>query len=268
MSLYDRSSQFTTSHRIVLGDVHGQYDALVELLAFTSPGKSDQIYFLGDLVDRGLGSRQVVDLVRTEGYTTLIGNHEQMMIDSFLPTGKVSSYDLHSWLANGGDATFESYKANLEDLWEDVQWLKQQPYFLDLDDIWLVHAGLNPTLPLEEQIPEDMCWIRDPFHTIEKPYFEKKLILTGHTITFTFPNVEPGELVRGEGWLDIDTGAYHPKSGWLTAIDLDGWQVYQYNTQTKEKRTTGYADLVRSYSPRKRMAESPSIWPFWFKGTP
>jgi serine/threonine protein phosphatase 1 len=258
------SSQTAPARRWVISDVHGQYDTLVQLLSMMSPSNTDQVYFVGDLVDRGVGSRKVLKLVRDEGYRTLIGNHEQMMIESFHSNGEVSTYDLHAWMVNGGDITFQNYQEDLEALWDDVNWLRQQPYFLDLDDIWLVHAGVNPSFTLGEQLPEDLCWIRDPFHAIDKPFFEDKLIVIGHTITFTFPKVNPGELVKGAGWLGIDTGAYHPRSGWLTAIDLNSWEVYQCNVQTQEQRIRDYGDIVRNYCPRKRVTESPIAWPFWF----
>ena len=259
------SSSATTPRRLVVSDVHGQYDALLAVLELAAPNSSDRVCFLGDLVDRGPKSRQVVDLVRREDYVTLIGNHEQMMIHSFRENGELSIYDLQSWMMNGGETTFNSYQNHLDAFWEDVNWLKGQPYSLDLGDTWLVHAGVNPRVPLEEQNPEDLCWIRDPFHSIEKPYFEDKLIVVGHTITFTFPNITPGNLVQGNGWLGIDTGAYHPKSGWLTIIDIDNWVVYQANIFTQETRTRPYAEILQPYSPRNHTpAPTMPTWPFWF----
>ncbi len=71
---------------------------------------------------------------------------------------------------------------------------------------------------------------------MEQPYFPDKLIIVGHTITFTFPGVIPGQLVKGKGWLDIDTGAYHPRSGWLTGFDITNNLVYQANIFTQENR--------------------------------
>lgn len=254
------------SRRFVVGDVHGHYDAVVALLDYISPASQDKIYFLGDLIDRGQQSRTMIDFVRREGYTTLIGNHEQMLIDSFTETGDLAPYAFHSWLNNGGETTFISYQENVDALWDDVLWIKKQPYFADLGSVWLVHAGLHPCFPLEEQTSDDLCWIRDIFHTIEKPYFPDKLIITGHTITFTFPQVEPGHLVQGVGWLDIDTGAYHPRSGWLTAIDPDQQQAYQYNVYTEDKRTLPLAAITQTYQPRQRQdaAPQPLRWPTWF----
>ena len=80
-----------------------------------------------------------------------------------------------------------------------------------------------------KQTTEQLCWVRDEFHSIRQPYFPDKLIIIGHTITFTLPGVSPGKLAQGQGWLDIDTGAYHPKSGWLTGLDITNRRVYQVN---------------------------------------
>lgn len=80
------------------------------------------------------------------------------------------------------------------------------PTHLDLGDIWLVHAGIDPRIPLAEQTAEQFCWVREEFHSMRQPYFPNKLIVVGHTITFTLPGVRPGELAQGQGWLDIDTG--------------------------------------------------------------
>jgi serine/threonine protein phosphatase 1 len=111
------------------------------------------------------------------------------------------------------------------------------PTYLDLGDIWLAHAGVDPKLSPSEQTAAQLCWIRDEFHTITEPYFCNKLIIIGHTITFTLPGINPGQLAKGCGWLGIDTGVYHPRSGWLTGLDTTNNVVYQVNTLNRETRT-------------------------------
>ena len=59
----------------------------------------------------------------------------------------------------------------------------------------------------------------------------------------------PGELVRGPGWLDIDTGAYHPKSGWLTGLDLSYRRVYQVNVFNHQVRILPLEAVVRQIQP-------------------
>ena len=215
------------NRRIVIGDVHGHYDTLIALLDAVSPTSSDKIYFLGDLIDRGPKSAQVVDLVMRNQFECLRGNHEEMLLD-VVGTGEVSVELYQSWLYSGGHATVESYDSKIPQ--EHIDWIKNLPLYADLGDYWLVHAGVDPNIPITKQCADQFCWIREDFHTSDRAYFPNKLIITGHTITFTLPGVKPGQIAAGKGWLDIETGAYHRNSGWMTAIDLDGRKVYQANT--------------------------------------
>jgi serine/threonine protein phosphatase 1 len=237
-----------TSHRrIIIGDVHGHYEGLMTLLDAIVPGTYDQIYFLGDLIDRGPDSAQVVSFVQKNRYTCLLGNHEQLMLDAF-PSGQAFTPALQAWLYSGGRSTVASYTdANL--LLEHIEWFKTLPAYLDLGDIWLVHAGVHPLLPIHAQTTHEFCWIRDEFHSISKPYFPDKLIITGHTITFTLPKVAPGTLAKGHGWLDIDTGAYHPRSGWLTGLDVTNHKVYQANMFTNAVRIMPLEEAVTQIEP-------------------
>ena len=124
-----------------------------------------------------------------------------------------------SWLQNGGNATVMSYGHQMPPR-DHIEWMKSLPFYYDLGDYWLVHAGVDPRRQITQQSPDQFCWIRREFHSSRKPYFEDKTIVIGHTITFTFDGVEPGQLVKGKGWLGIDTGVYHHGQGCLTAFDL------------------------------------------------
>lgn len=248
----------TEPRRIVIGDVHGHYEGLMRLLAAIAPAADDQLYFLGDLIDRGPASAKVVEFVKDGGHHCLLGNHEQLMIDSF-PNSTIYAPALQAWLYSGGRATVASYGEEGIPV-PHLDWMKTLPRYMDLGDVWLVHAGVNPRLPLSRQSMQEFCWIRDEFHSIEKPYFPNKLIITGHTITFTLPEVSPGELASGPGWLDIDTGAYHPKSGWLTGVDLKYRKVYQVNVFRREmNRCLPLDEATRSINPARIIAHRQAL---------
>jgi serine/threonine protein phosphatase 1 len=221
-----KPASMNKSRRIVIGDVHGHYDTLISLLDAVSPSSKDEIYFLGDLIDRGPKSAQVVDLVMRNKFHCLRGNHEEMLLD-VVGTGEVSVDLYQSWLYSGGHATVDSYDSKIPQ--EHIDWIKGLPLYFDLGDYWLVHAGVDPNVPLNQQSAEQFCWIREDFHGSDRAIFENKLIITGHTITFTLPGVKPGQIAAGKGWLDIETGAYHHNSGWMTAMDLNQHKVYQAN---------------------------------------
>ena len=231
----------TNPRRIIIGDVHGHYDALVALLDSVAPDSDDQVYFLGDLIDRGPKSADVVDFVIKHDFNCLRGNHEEMLLD-VVGNGKVSVELYQGWLYSGGHATVASYDGKIPQ--EHIDWLRTLPTYLDLGDIWLVHAGVDPNMPLTKQTAEQFCWIRDDFHKIKQPFFQDKLIITGHTITFTMPGIEPGQIAAGNGWLDIETGAYHRNSGWLTALDIDRNRVYQANSIDGRLRTLPLKRIV------------------------
>jgi serine/threonine protein phosphatase 1 len=237
--------------RIFIGDVHGHYDGLVALLEAIAPQSDDQVYFVGDLIDRGPKSADVINLVMSHSYHCVLGNHEQMLLEAF-PHGQVAQQPLNAWLYSGGQSTVVSYDKSEDLLFQHLDWLRSLPTHLDLGDIWLVHAGMNPHLTVADHTSQEFCWIRDEFHSSPYAYFPTKTIITGHTITFTLPNVTPGAIARGRGWLDIDTGAYHPRSGWLTALDYTNQQVYQVNVyHQNEQRTLPLAEASIDVDPKK-----------------
>lgn len=238
-------TEYMSQRQIIIGDVHGHYNALQNLLEGISPNQDEQVYFLGDLIDRGPDSAKVVDFVMNSGYGCIRGNHEEMLL--YILTQEIDTEDWNTWLYNGGQTTLESYNHHIPT--EHIRWLQQLPTYLDLGDVWLVHAGVDPDLTLEEQNSSQFCWIRDEFHAMRKPYFKDKLIITGHTITFNFPGVEPGKIVRGKGWLGIDTGVYHPYSYWLTGLDITNKIVYQYHHENKKIRKLSLEEATVEINP-------------------
>jgi serine/threonine protein phosphatase 1 len=246
--------------RIIIGDVHGHYDGLMRLLEAIAPGTFDSVYFLGDLIDRGPKSCQVVEFVKDSPYLSLMGNHEQLLIDAF-PGDRIHPQAMQAWLYSGGQATLSSY-SSIDTLLEHLSWMRTLPSHLDLGDVWLVHAGVHPDLSLQEQTLQEYCWIRDRFHSIETPYFKDKLIITGHTITFTLPDVSPGAIAQGAGWLDIDTGAYHPKSGWLTGLDITNQVVYQVNVFQEIQRQMPLIEATSRVEPTKVIQRRRQMVPY------
>jgi serine/threonine protein phosphatase 1 len=236
-----------TNRRIIIGDIHGHYDALMSLMKIVAPSSEDQVYFLGDLIDRGPNSAQVVEFVIRNNYPCLRGNHEEMLLDT-LDTEEIDPELYKSWLYNGGYSTITSYNNNIPT--EHIEWMRNLPSYLDLGDIWLVHAGVNPNMSIQEQTSEQFCWIREEFHSMSEPYFADKLIVTGHTITFTLPGVKPGKIAAGPGWLGIETGVYHSKSGWLTALDVDQSRVYQVDSTGSRPRTMALDKAITRIDPK------------------
>lgn len=217
-----------------VGDIHGRLDLLDQLLrmivldsSVKSPAQT-QLIFLGDYIDRGPDSAQVIDrLIRglpvQFQHVCLRGNHEDMMLRSV-----ANGAELPLWLRNGGMETLESYGidisrsevgANNAKLLTDhlaqavpeAHWrfLRELRNNISIGDYFFVHAGVRPEIALDHQNPQDCFWIREEFLKYSKSF--GKIIVHGHT-----PVPEPEMLHNRIG---IDTGAFI--TGRLTALCLE-----------------------------------------------
>ncbi|MDG1286940.1 MAG: metallophosphoesterase family protein [Rickettsiales bacterium] len=186
-----------------IGDIHGQAQLLENALEAIAEDAKDftgqriiQV-FLGDYIDRGMYSREVLDLLIQAppvGHERicLLGNHETTLL-KFLETPET----IRKWSSFGGFTTLASYGIPIprtlsgEDLTELHQtfahalpashqaFLESLQTHYCLGEYFFVHAGINPYLSLDEQSVDDLLWIRDDFLEFEK--FHQKYIIHGHT---------------------------------------------------------------------------------------
>lgn len=219
-----------------IGDIHGRVDLLRRLHAMIEQenaglpeGVRKIVVYLGDYIDRGDGSRAVIDLLLEQPLpgcerVHLKGNHEAELQD-FLANPRPS----HTWTLYGGMATALSYRVRTApriSALERMQELRQklleamppahQAFFsslwfrFEIGDYFLVHAGVRPGVALDKQNPADMLWIREPFLSTKQSF--GKRVVHGHTVTDE-PEVRTNRI-------GIDTGAYF--SGRLTCLVLEG----------------------------------------------
>ncbi|WP_137681021.1 metallophosphoesterase family protein [Aurantiacibacter suaedae] len=215
-----------------IGDVHGRLDlleALAEAIESDDEARSPaqtSVILLGDLIDRGPDSAGVVAFARAwqqhREVRILAGNHEEMFLRSF-----ADAEVLRPFLRHGGRETLFSYgvdpKAYSAATVEEVQAMmasavgkEERAYIAGFEDMIVlgdyvfVHAGIDPSEPLEAQADADLRWIREPFLSHDKPL--GFVVVHGHTIADEV-QVRPHRI-------GIDTGAY--ASGRLTALALEG----------------------------------------------
>ncbi len=199
-----------------VGDVHGmagKLDRLLDLvgiyLAEHHSGESFRFVFLGDYVDRGPQSREVLDRVRalqSQGAVCLRGNHEELMIRSI-----ETEAGMHAFLRNGGIQTLASL-ATCETFMDAIEWMSDLPLTFEDDLRFFVHAGVRPGVPLKDQAVDDLLWIRRPFLEFRGPF--PKYVVHGHS-----PTLLTSGLGRGPDIFlhrcNLDTGAVY--GGQLTA---------------------------------------------------
>jgi len=215
-----------------IGDIHGRIDLLDRLIAEIradilrrNVAAPMRIVFLGDYIDRGSGSRPVIDrILSMEEEWRIVavkGNHEDALL-RFLDDPAIGP----SWAQHGGAETLVSYGVDPPANTDDGSWGQTREFFAaqlppaherffrDLvpytlsGDYLFVHAGVRPKVRLEDQSAQDLMWIRREFVECEKSI--DKVVVHGHT---------PSEQAHIGRWrIGIDTGAY--ATGVLTAIRL------------------------------------------------
>jgi len=223
--------------RIVIGDVHGCYRTLKILIETQiKPEKSDDIYFVGDLIDRGPRSREVLDYVidlKWKGYHVfpIRGNHEDLLIKAFS-----EEEFLQAWFQNGAEDTLKSFDVpeNIINDYEGlrliperyIQFLAGLPYYYDLKDFIIVHAGLNLASPDYFSDTQAMLWSREVkgINLLK----DGTCIIHGHT-PMPIVTIRPNLTRKDTKNLNIDAGCVYkelPGYGILAALELDSRKLY------------------------------------------
>ncbi|HSD62723.1 MAG TPA: metallophosphoesterase, partial [Ignavibacteriaceae bacterium] len=177
---------------IVIGDVHGCLYTLQELVKKVNKlYPSAPVYCVGDLIDRGNFSFEVIEFVKNEGIKFTPGNHDYMF---YYFIKKPASNMGASWIYNGFEKTISSYDNRFEKIPEHLDFISEAPLFYDLAECFISHAGisgyynsilgpdpLNDIRKLDEEIKKDISnehgilWTRDDLMNLGK------LQIVGHT---------------------------------------------------------------------------------------
>lgn len=234
----------------VIGDIHGCVDEIDRLLDALAPTDRDTLVFLGDYIDRGPSSQQVIDrLLRlhNEGphCVFLKGNHEDMFL-AFL--GEPGSYG-EAFLVNGGDATLRSYGLHGE--FGEVHAAQLPPAHLEFlrglqlqyqhAEFLCVHAGLDPARPLAAQREEDLLWIRDAF--IRQPHPFPCTVIFGHT-------PQRDVLVDVPFKIGLDTGLVYWNK--LSCVELEEKRLFQIRRGERSVQNRNFQDLLDRSMPNHR----------------
>lgn len=226
---------------LVIGDIHGGFKALLQVMERANVTEEDTLIFLGDYVDGWSESPQVLDfligLAKTNNCIFIRGNHDELLLDWF--TGNRAEIDEEMWFIHGGQATINAYaNVSAEKKKIHIDFLKNlKDYYLDDKNRLFIHAGFTnmngirheyfpklfywdrtlweAALALDETIPKDSKFYPRRFTLYDEIYI-------GHT-----PVTRIGETVPVQKacvW-NIDTGAAF--KGPLTIIDVATKQFWQ-----------------------------------------
>lgn len=240
--------QVPEGHRIyAIGDIHGRDDLFAELIDLIERDKAEaepaeaMLILLGDLVDRGPGSKQVVDRAialaeRWPNMRWLMGNHEEIFLKALEGDPRLVRY----FVQIGGEPTINSYGLTgdayycmgFDELAQQLptivpeghkRFLARSEDMVRVGDYVFVHAGIRPGVAIDQQKSSDLRWIREEFLGDRRDH--GVMIVHGHTIT--------DDVETRANRIGIDTGAY--RSGMLTAIVLEGAERRYLQTGVKTR---------------------------------
>jgi len=205
---------------IVIGDIHGCAHALETLLDEIRPSSEDLIVSLGDFVDTGRETsevvQQLISLEKRCRFVALMGNHEEMLL------GALTSEQLkQTWMMCGGVSTLNSYRfgGDLDSI-PDEHWdfVRRCREFYETNTHIFVHANYVADLALDQQPEHVLRWslFEEPY---PEPHHSGKTVVVGHT------EQRDGEILDLGHVLCIDT--YCHGYGWLTAVDVNSGKVWQ-----------------------------------------
>ncbi|MCB9282977.1 MAG: serine/threonine protein phosphatase [Lewinellaceae bacterium] len=244
--------------RFAITDIHGclnTFQALLDKIAFSH---QDQLFLLGDFIDRGPDSKGVIDYIlhlQQTGYQVhcLRGNHDQMLLDAR------DHDDSHAfWLINGGKATLKSFgvdhASDIPELYFDF--LQGLSYYFEVDNYILVHAGLDFRFEDPFSGLHSMLWARNWYGNINYSWLGDRIILHGHTPMFREEVEEQHRMLARQKFIGIDNGCVYTEThsrqglGALCAFNLDDRSLtFVENSEPESEETVN--------KPKSRLA---AIW--------
>ena len=213
------------ARRFVIPDIHGCGRTFRHLIQRLRLSQEDSLYLLGDLIDRGPRSKDVIDIIlhlREEGYSVqcVRGNHEEMLLDACRDLGV-----FRLWMLNGGDATLASF--GIEGACEFpapyLRFFAGLPPYILLDDFVLVHAGLDFSSANPFSNTEAMLWSRSC--EVDRARIGGRRVVCGHTPQ----SVESIRQSLASDRIMLDNGCVYSQAeglGHLTALELDSLILY------------------------------------------
>src|SRR6266850_2313319 len=220
------------SRTIVIGDIHGCYDELMDLMDQVDLGEHDRVVSVGDLITKGPKNRDVLELFMTDlRFSAVLGNHDLALRRRW--NGE------NVELKPAQKETHKELKAD-KDLY--ASFLNSLPFMIELGTHLVVHAGLRPNVELHSQTTGDLTRLRtlgpDRESEVGTPwyhvYYGEKVVLFGH-----WPAPEPR---RGKKAIGLDTGCVY------------GYRLTAYIIETDEIRSV---EARRPYDPRDSRATMP-----------
>lgn len=226
----------------IIGDVHGCFNTLLELIKQFPNKEKSQICFVGDVIDRGLFSCDVVELIMQNGYKMVMGNHERRLLSNkFEFLNNKVPFDRSWFFGNGGEATYRSYLGqSVEFKQRHVDFLESRPVYLEFKD-YKTQNGEH--LVVSHSAVGNMWELRNDKYASEE---FKRHLLSGRGdemqvsgIFNVYGHTPVREIKFYKNSADIDTGCVFNEVGFdkLSALEFPSMKIYtQRNIENFNKK--------------------------------
>ena len=225
----------------IIGDVHGCFNTLLELIKQFPNKEKSQICFVGDVIDRGLFSCDVVELIMQNGYKMVMGNHERRLLSNkFEFLNNKVPFDRSWFFGNGGEATYRSYLGqSVEFKQRHVDFLESRPVYLEFKE-YKTQNGEH--LVVSHSAVGNMWELRNDKYASEE---FKRHLLSGRGdemqvsgIFNVYGHTPVREVKFYKNSADIDTGCVFNEVGFdkLSALEFPSMKIYtQRNVESFER---------------------------------
>lgn len=202
----------STKRILAISDIHGCGKTFIKLINQIAFNKSDTLVIIGDLIDRGLNTKLLIDKIlklQKEGYNIIVtlGNHEDLMFKS------VHSVETeHLWLVNGGLETLKSFGI---DSYKELEpkyktFFEGLPLKTEIDNYIFVHAGINNIQFKDPFLPNVVLYTRNWYEFLDRKWLGNRYIIHGHTPQTKEEIIKLFDLFETNRYLNIDGGCCYP----------------------------------------------------------
>lgn len=214
----------------VISDIHGCYFSLLDLIKKLP--LDAKLIFVGDLCDRGLYSKEVIEYVKSNNHTCILGNHDFYMIEHLKEclNGAKVRWNIKEYM--GGKETIANYTGDNKIIEEHITWLKTLPQYIQIEKYFITHAFCMPYYKRRDEKEKSHAMMVNRVTDEEEWLWDWEENWKDYDLLNIYGHENSDEVVRAENYLCIDTGCVYGNK--LTALNLANLRVTQVPLNKKD----------------------------------
>lgn len=207
----------------VIGDIHGCFHTLQDLIKQFP--KDANLIFVGDLCDRGLYSKEVIEFIKANNYLCILGNHDFYMLEDIKKclSGAKVRWNTKEYM--GGKETIDCYKNHPKILEEHITWLKTLPQYIQIEKYFITHAFCLPYYKRRDNIKKSHPMMVNRVSDEEEWAWDWEKDWKKYDIINIFGHESSDEVVIKDNYYAIDTGCVYGRK--LSAIQLETMKIFE-----------------------------------------